>query len=101
MLAMGIGWAIVRFRRVAPARQCGTPSLGPGKAIAAAVLISLVFLLLAIVPSLAAERRVALVLGNSEYSSLPELKNPTNDTAEVAKVLRRAGFEVISAADQD
>jgi TPR repeat protein len=98
---MGIGSAIVRFRRVAPARQCGTTSLGPGKATAAAVLISLVFLLLAIVPSLAAERRVALVLGNSEYSSLPELKNPTNDTAEVAKVLRRAGFEVISAADQD
>lgn len=44
-------------------------------------------------------KRVALVIGNSEYSHLPKLKNPTNDVREVIAVLRSAQFEVIHGQD--
>jgi uncharacterized caspase-like protein len=37
----------------------------------------------------------ALIIGNSNYSSMPQLKTPANDAREVAKVLEgRYGFEV-------
>ena len=39
-------------------------------------------------------RRLALVIGNSSYSSVPVLINSTNDAREVAKVLQASGFEV-------
>ncbi len=42
----------------------------------------------------APERRTALVIGNSSYSSGP-LKNPVNDAADMAAALRRAGFTVM------
>ncbi len=42
----------------------------------------------------AAEKRVALVIGNSAYASSP-LQNPVNDAADMAIALRRQGFEVI------
>ena len=41
-----------------------------------------------------AERKVALVIGNSSYKSVP-LKNPQNDARDVAAALRKLGFEVI------
>ena len=40
------------------------------------------------------ERRVALVIGNADYKMAP-LKNPLNDSREMAKALRGLGFEVI------
>jgi len=40
------------------------------------------------------ERRIALVIGNSAYSSGP-LKNPVNDAADVAAMLEKLGFTVI------
>jgi hypothetical protein len=40
------------------------------------------------------ERRTALVIGNSAYSSGP-LKNPVNDAADMAAALKRAGFTVM------
>ncbi|MBK9081533.1 MAG: caspase family protein [Rhizobiales bacterium] len=43
--------------------------------------------------------RVALVIGNSHYESLPPLKNAENDSRAVADVLRQAGFDVYSGAD--
>ena len=48
----------------------------------------------------AAERRVALVVGNSNYTD-PNLKltNPANDAGDVAKVLRTIGFETFEVAD--
>ena len=42
----------------------------------------------------AAERRLALVIGNSAYKNAP-LVNPGNDARAVAAVLRESGFTVI------
>ena len=47
----------------------------------------------ATLPSLAAEPRHALVIGNAGYATAP-LINSANDAAAVAKVLERAGFKV-------
>ena len=40
------------------------------------------------------ERRVALVIGNGNYSTGP-LKNPVNDARDIAQALRDLGFDVI------
>ncbi|MGD9925221.1 MAG: caspase family protein, partial [Pseudorhodoplanes sp.] len=40
----------------------------------------------------APERRVALVIGNSAYQSVPALLNPKNDARAIAAALRRLGF---------
>jgi invasion protein IalB len=42
-----------------------------------------------------AERRVALVIGNSGYRHVPSLPNPARDAASVADLLKKAGFEVV------
>ncbi len=39
-------------------------------------------------------RRVALVIGNGAYETVP-LKNPVNDASDMAQVLRTLGFDVI------
>jgi hypothetical protein len=49
----------------------------------------------------AAGRRVALVIGNSAYVSVPELDNPSNDAKAVAQQLRDLGFEVALLLDLD
>ncbi|MER9654783.1 caspase family protein [Mesorhizobium sp. M0152] len=46
-----------------------------------------------------ADRRVALVIGNSEYREIPALKNPDKDADDVSKTFRLAGFEVFVAKD--
>jgi uncharacterized caspase-like protein len=46
----------------------------------------------------AAEQRVALVIGNSAYSSGP-LKNPVNDAADMAAMLKKLGFSVTLKKD--
>jgi uncharacterized caspase-like protein len=43
--------------------------------------------------------RVALVIGNSNYSAMPRLINPRNDAEDVAKALREAGFDVSLGVD--
>jgi uncharacterized caspase-like protein len=45
-----------------------------------------------------AERRVALVVGNSNYKQSP-LKNPKNDARAVSAALRKLNFEVIERQD--
>ena len=42
------------------------------------------------------ERRVALVIGNATYKFNP-LKNPVNDSTDMARSLRSVGFDVIEA----
>jgi TPR repeat protein len=42
------------------------------------------------------ERRVALVIGNSAYRSVPVLPNPARDAASVAQALRRVGFQSVT-----
>ena len=44
-----------------------------------------------------AEKRVALVLGNSAYQNVPQLANPINDGAVVAATLKAAGFDVVDS----
>ena len=48
--------------------------------------------------ALAEEKRIALVVGNSNYAFGP-LKNPVNDAALMADTLRELGFEVILEID--
>src|ERR1700759_3507853 len=42
-----------------------------------------------------AGKRVALVLGNSGYQSVPRLTNPANDAALMADTFKKAGFDVV------
>ena len=46
-----------------------------------------------------AEKRVALVIGNSKYAQVPALPNPANDANDISSALKRAGFEVILGLD--
>jgi tetratricopeptide (TPR) repeat protein len=43
-----------------------------------------------------AGRRVALVIGNSAYKSVPRLTNPQNDAEAIAKSLRNIGFNAVT-----
>src|SRR6202047_973962 len=44
-----------------------------------------------------AEKRVALVVGNSAYKNAPPLPNPVNDGAMIAATLKNAGFDVVDS----
>ncbi|AZO16743.1 peptidase C14 caspase catalytic subunit p20 [Mesorhizobium sp. M2A.F.Ca.ET.043.05.1.1] len=46
-----------------------------------------------------ADRRVALVIGNSQYHEIPALKNPDKDAEDVSNTFRLAGFDVFVAKD--
>jgi hypothetical protein len=62
-------------------------------------LLSLVVafgLMLLMTDSAYAQRRVALVVGNSTYQNAPRLDNPANDAAAVAEMFRKAGFDVVT-----
>jgi uncharacterized caspase-like protein len=45
--------------------------------------------------ALAAEKRVALVMGNSTYKNVGKLANPANDAALVGNMFRKAGFDSV------
>src|SRR5436190_24304197 len=47
----------------------------------------------------AAEKRVALVIGNGAYAHKAELANPEHDVEDVAAPLKRTEFEVILATN--
>ena len=42
-----------------------------------------------------AERRIALVIGNSAYKNVAQLPNPARDAAAIAAMLEKAGFDVV------
>jgi hypothetical protein len=48
-----------------------------------------------------AERRIALVIGNSAYKQVPTLDNPVNDATDLAAQLGRLGFDVLRGTDLD
>ncbi len=48
-----------------------------------------------------AEKRVALVIGNSNYKLISPLVNPKNDAMLMASTLKGVGFEVVTAIDVD
>ncbi len=66
------------------------------------VRATVVLFLLALLPSAAqAEKRVALVIGNSAYKHAGELANPRNDATDMAAALKKMGFQVIEGFDLD
>src|SRR5215471_7753273 len=65
------------------------------------VALALVFLMLAGTTGALAEKRIALVIGNSAYQNTPKLTNPKNDATDMAAVLKKYGFEVIDGFDLD
>ncbi|MGE0700985.1 MAG: caspase domain-containing protein, partial [Hyphomicrobiaceae bacterium] len=81
--------------RVTPRR--GSRPLGSLRQGIFAVLIGFC----AVASPAAAEKRVALVVGNSAYRSVPTLANPRNDAEDIATALKRLGFETTVALDAD
>jgi uncharacterized caspase-like protein len=62
----------------------------------AALFIALCVLAFAGQPAFA-DKRIALVIGNSSYATAGRLANPANDAAAVAELLRRAQFDVVES----
>ncbi|MGE0503491.1 MAG: caspase family protein [Rhizobiaceae bacterium] len=58
-------------------------------------------LVVAGVTGAAAEKRVALVVGNSEYEHIPRLTNPANDAADLTEKLKALGFELFGGVDRN
>jgi len=68
-------------------------------------LLSLLLLMWLLLPAPSAsaqpaEKRVALVIGNSSYADKP-LTNPANDAEDLAKALRRLGFDVMERRNRN
>jgi hypothetical protein len=55
--------------------------------------------LLAAQPAFAQDKKVALVIGNSEYKNVFPLKNPVNDAADMGDALKRIGFNVTALSN--
>jgi len=68
----------------------------PGSAKLRQFFLAAALLLVVCQPALA-EKRVALVLGNSAYQNVPRLPNPVNDGAVIAATLKDAGFDVVDS----
>lgn len=66
------------------------------------VLALLVVLAVGVVPrEILAENRIALVVGNGNYSSVSSLNNPANDATLIAETLEVLGFEVTLLLDSN
>src|SRR5271165_5794236 len=62
------------------------------------LLFSLIVFAAAVFASVAqAERRVALIIGNSAYRNASALPNTINDANAIAALFRSVGFEVVSS----
>jgi uncharacterized caspase-like protein len=66
-----------------------------------APLLTLVLASLLLALPAAAEKRVALVVGNSNYTEVGTLANPVNDANAISTALKGAGFEVILGVNVD
>jgi uncharacterized caspase-like protein len=64
--------------------------------ISLAAVIGGTILSMVLAPNCAfAEKRVALIVGNSTYQTVPQLPNPSRDASAVAKLLKDAGFDTV------
>src|SRR5689334_17700724 len=60
------------------------------------LLVAIGGAVLALAPTAArAEKRVALVVGNAAYQTVPQLPNPGRDASSVATMFRDAGFDTV------
>lgn len=64
---------------------------------AALALLSLAVLASTHASSFAAEKRIALVIGNSAYKRVVQLPNPSRDAAAVTALLKKSGFDVVES----
>ena len=62
--------------------------------------VALVLLLVTQTAAPQAERRVALVIGNGQYHSVPRLANPTHDAQLIADTLTGLGFTLVGGKAQ-
>ena len=62
--------------------------------VASAVVLALCSMWLGCQPALA-DKRIALVMGNSAYQSVPRLPNPVNDASAMSAMFKSAGFDVV------
>jgi hypothetical protein len=67
----------------------------------ARILLALIASCLLLVLPASAEKRVALVVGNSAYKDVPSLPNPVNDANDIASALKASGFDVVLGIDVD
>ena len=94
-------WGIVTAAVIAVARWLSlivdrTMSMHRGRPLPTRTLFSLALGLLPFAgEAFAAEKRVALVIGNSSYIHAPALDNPVNDVTAVSVMLEGAGFQVV------
>jgi len=68
----------------------------PGSSKLRQFFLAAALLLLVCQPAFA-EKRVALVLGNSAYQNVARLPNPVNDGTVIAATLKNAGFDVVDS----
>src|SRR6204780_3465385 len=66
----------------------------------AALALSLVLSLLALVQSAHAEKRVALVIGNNDYKNVPKLQKAGIHARTIGDTLKQLGFSVMVAENQ-
>lgn len=63
---------------------------------------AIAFLIVSAIPQPAlAERKVAMVVGNSSYTNVPRLPNPRNDASDMIARLKAMGFDVTPGLDLD
>lgn len=62
-------------------------------------ILAFLLVIFLVVGDATAAKRVALVIGNGNYSVQPKLRNPVGDATAIANVLRNAGFIVTLGTD--
>lgn len=87
-------------------QSCSSSNVARTSAPATEMLVRLLTILSLITiqhfcTSAAASDRVALVIGNAQYIHSAPLKNTKNDADDIAHLLRRLGFDVISGTNLD
>jgi tetratricopeptide (TPR) repeat protein len=97
-IAKTINQALVASEPAKPVTTTANPAPPPGIMQAAVepdkpVVETPVTVLVA--PSEAGGKRLALVIGNSDYRSIGKLDNPANDAKLMADVLKQVGFELV------
>ncbi len=88
------------FRSSIPAPSCGAPSIARdlqvNKGLSCIGVIGAAIIALAVSMAPAwAQKRMALVIGNSAYQNAPQLPNPARDATSIAKMFKDAGFDSV------
>jgi uncharacterized caspase-like protein len=85
--------------RIDKAPAIGARNAGRCEMLGRLLKLAIALLLLSLTDAALAQSRVALVIGNAAYRSIPALKTPATDAAIVAETLRAAGYDVTELVD--